>query len=37
MFKFTFEEVADLLREVGFDEIKGAGTGPQLFVQALKR
>jgi len=37
MFKFTFEEVADLLREAGFDEIKGAGRGLQLFVRALKR
>jgi ubiquinone/menaquinone biosynthesis C-methylase UbiE len=37
MFKFTFEEVAGLLREVGFDEIEGEGRGMQLFVQALKR
>jgi len=36
MFKFTFEEVADLLREAGFDEIKGQGKGLQLFVQASK-
>lgn len=37
MFKFTFEEVADLLSEAGFDEIKGRGRGLELFVQALKR
>ena len=37
MFKFTFEEVADLLREAGFDEIKGKGQGLEFFVQALKR
>jgi hypothetical protein len=37
MFKFTFEEVADLLKEAGFDEIKGKGRGLELFVQALKR
>ena len=37
MFKFTFEEVAGLLREVGFDEIEGEGRGLELFVGALKR
>jgi arsenite methyltransferase len=37
MFKFTFEEVADLLKDAGFDEIKGKGRGLELFVQALKR
>lgn len=37
MFKFTLEEVADLLREAGFDEIKGEGRGVQFFVRALKR
>lgn len=37
MFKFTFEEAADLLREAGFDEIKGKGRGLQFLVQALKR
>jgi arsenite methyltransferase len=37
MFKFTFEEVADLLKEAGFDEIKGKERGLELFVQALKR
>ena len=36
MFKFTFEEVADLMRETGFGEIKGQGTGLQFFVRALK-
>lgn len=37
MFKFTFDQVADLLREADFDEIKGEGRGLQFFVQALKR
>ncbi|MBC8446697.1 MAG: class I SAM-dependent methyltransferase [Chloroflexi bacterium] len=37
MFKFTFEEVADLMREAGFGEIKGQGKGLQFFVRALKR
>lgn len=37
MFKFTFEEVAALLREAGFDEVKGDKRGVQFFVQALKR
>ena len=37
MFKFTFDQVADLLREAGFDEIKGKARGLQFFVQALKR
>ncbi len=37
MFKFTFEEVAALLREAGFDEVKGDERGMQFFVQALKR
>jgi ubiquinone/menaquinone biosynthesis C-methylase UbiE len=37
MFKFTLDEVADLLREAGFDEIRGQKRGVQLFVQALKR
>lgn len=37
MFKFTFDEVAALLREAGFAEIKGDGRGLQWFVQAPKR
>jgi len=37
MFRFTFEEVADRLREAGFDEIKGQGRGLQWFIQAVKR
>ncbi len=36
MFKFTFDQVADLLREAGFDEIKGKARGLQFFVQAVK-
>jgi ubiquinone/menaquinone biosynthesis C-methylase UbiE len=37
MFEFTFDQVADLLREAGFDEIKGKARGLQFSVQALKR
>jgi ubiquinone/menaquinone biosynthesis C-methylase UbiE len=37
MFKFTFDEVADLLKEAGFDEVKGKARGLQFFVQAVKR
>jgi ubiquinone/menaquinone biosynthesis C-methylase UbiE len=37
MFKFTFDEVAGLLREAGFDEIKGKARGLQFLIQALKR
>ena len=37
MFKFTFAQVTDLLKEAGFDEIKGKARGLQFFVQALKR
>ena len=37
MFKFTFDEVASLLREAGFDEIKGKGKGVEFCVKALKR
>lgn len=31
-----FDEVTDLLREAGFDEIKGKEGGLQMFVRALK-
>jgi len=37
MFKFAFEEVADLMGEAGFGEIKGQRKGLQFFIQALKR
>ena len=37
MFKFTFDEVADLLKEAGFDEIKGKASGLQFLIRALKR
>jgi len=37
MFKFTLEEVVNLLREAGFEEVKGEGKGLNLFVQALRR
>ena len=37
MFKFTFDQVADLLKEAGFDEINGKARGLQLFVRAVKR
>jgi len=33
---FGLSEVIDLLREAGFDKIKGEGKGLELFVQALK-
>jgi len=36
MFKFTFEEVAHLLTEAGFREIRGRGKGLQLLVQGTK-
>lgn len=36
MFEFTFEQVADLLREAGFDEIEGQGRGLQWFVRATR-
>jgi ubiquinone/menaquinone biosynthesis C-methylase UbiE len=36
MFKFTFDEVADLLREASFDEIKGKKRGMQLFCTGSK-
>jgi hypothetical protein len=34
---FTFEEVADLLKEAGFEEIKGEREGLDFFVCALKK
>jgi ubiquinone/menaquinone biosynthesis C-methylase UbiE len=37
MFKFTFDDVVDLLREAGFDELSGEERGLQFFVQAVKR
>jgi ubiquinone/menaquinone biosynthesis C-methylase UbiE len=36
MFKFTFDEVADLLKEAGFDEIKGKASRLQFLIRALK-
>ena len=36
MFGFTSEQVADLLRAAGFDEIEGHSKGLQWFVQATK-
>jgi ubiquinone/menaquinone biosynthesis C-methylase UbiE len=36
MFKFGFREVADLLSEAGFDQIKGQEKGLQFFVQGVK-
>jgi ubiquinone/menaquinone biosynthesis C-methylase UbiE len=36
MFKFGFQDVADLLREAGFDQIKGQEKGLQFFVQGVK-
>lgn len=37
MFKFTFDDVVDLLREAGFDQISGEDRGLQFFVEAAKR
>jgi len=37
MFRFTLEEVVDLLREAGFDEIVGDGRGLSMFVRAVKQ
>lgn len=37
MFKFTFEEIAALLREAGFEQVQGQGSGLQFMVQGLKR
>jgi ubiquinone/menaquinone biosynthesis C-methylase UbiE len=36
MFKFSFHDVADLVRGAGFDEIRGQEGGFQYFVQAIK-
>jgi ubiquinone/menaquinone biosynthesis C-methylase UbiE len=36
MFRFTFDQVADLLKEAGFDEINGKAGGMQFFVRAVK-
>jgi arsenite methyltransferase len=37
MFKFAFDDVADLLSGAGFSEIRGEKGGLQFFVQAIKR
>jgi ubiquinone/menaquinone biosynthesis C-methylase UbiE len=37
MFKFTFDQAADLLKEAGFDEVNGKARGLQFFVRAVKR
>jgi ubiquinone/menaquinone biosynthesis C-methylase UbiE len=36
MFKFTFEEVAALLREAGFEQAEGQGSGLEFVVSGLK-
>lgn len=36
MFRFSFEEVASLLKEAGFDEIEGKGKGLVLFIRGVK-
>jgi ubiquinone/menaquinone biosynthesis C-methylase UbiE len=36
MFEFTFDQVADLLTEAGFDELEDQGGGLQWFVRARK-
>jgi ubiquinone/menaquinone biosynthesis C-methylase UbiE len=37
MFRFSFKEVASLLKEAGFDEIEGKGKGMVLFIRGTKR
>ena len=37
MFRFNFSDVANLLREAGFDEVSGEGNGLQFLVRAVKR
>jgi ubiquinone/menaquinone biosynthesis C-methylase UbiE len=36
MFRFTFQQVADLLKEAGFEKIEGEDRGWQLFVRGVK-
>jgi ubiquinone/menaquinone biosynthesis C-methylase UbiE len=36
MFRFTFQQVADLLKEVGFEKIEGEDRGWQLSVRGVK-
>jgi trans-aconitate methyltransferase len=36
MFRFTFQQVADLLKETGFEKIEGEDRGWQLFVPGVK-
>jgi ubiquinone/menaquinone biosynthesis C-methylase UbiE len=36
MFKFSFGDVADLVRGAGFDEVRGQDGGVQFLVQAVK-
>jgi ubiquinone/menaquinone biosynthesis C-methylase UbiE len=36
MFESTFEQVTDLLRKAGFDQIEGQGKGLQWFVRAVR-
>jgi ubiquinone/menaquinone biosynthesis C-methylase UbiE len=36
MFRFTFQQVADLLREASFEKIEGEDRGWQLFVRGVK-
>jgi ubiquinone/menaquinone biosynthesis C-methylase UbiE len=36
MFRFTFQQVADLLKEAGFEETEGEDRGWQLFVRGVK-
>jgi ubiquinone/menaquinone biosynthesis C-methylase UbiE len=36
MFRFTFQQVADLLKEAGFEKTEGEDRGWQLFVRGVK-
>ena len=36
MFKFSFDDVASMAREVGFEQIQGKGRGLQYFLLAAK-
>jgi ubiquinone/menaquinone biosynthesis C-methylase UbiE len=36
MFRFTLQQVANLLREAGFEQIEGEDKGCQLFVRGVK-
>jgi hypothetical protein len=37
MFKFSFDDVASMAREAGFERIQGKGTGVQYFLLATRQ